>query len=275
MSCPEYDSFAEFYDHVLPYRLRDDVAFFVEEARACGGPVLEVACGTGRVLLPVARAGVPIVGLDLSPGMLDVCRLALAQEPAEVRERVTLHEGDMRAFDLGRRFPLVMVPFRGFQHLLTTADQRTALQAIRRHVAGDGRFILDLFNPSIPFLGDERFHTTPIEEPEVSLPDGRRFRRTLQVVARDLFEQLHQVEITHRVTSADGGERVQRERFALRYLFRFEAEHLLEREGFAVEAVYGDYQRHAYGATAYPGDLVFVARPRNSTGTNVSSCNSI
>jgi SAM-dependent methyltransferase len=263
MSCPEYDRFAEFYDHVLPYRLRDDVPFFVTEAQRCGGPVLEVACGTGRVLVPVARAGVQIAGLDLSPGMLDVCRRALEREPPEVRERVELHEADMRDFDLGRRFPLVTVPFRGFQHLLTTTDQRAALQTIRRHLAENGRLILDLFNPSIPFLGDERFHTTPIQEPEAEMPDGRRFRRTLQVVGRDLFQQLHHVEITHRVMWPDGREAVQQERFQLRYLFRFEAEHLLEREGFSVETVYGDYARHAYGTTDYPGDLVLVARRRS------------
>jgi SAM-dependent methyltransferase len=262
MSCPEYDCFAEYYDHVLPYRLRDDVHFFVEEAKASGGPVLEVACGTGRVLVPVARAGVPVVGLDLSTGMLDVCRGRLERESADVRERVALHEGDMRDFDLGRRFNLVMVPFRGFQHLLTTGDQRAALQAMRRHVAEGGRLILDLFNPSIPFLGDERFHTTPIEEPEAEMPDGRRFCRTIRVIGRELFEQLHHVEITHRVAWPDGRETTQSERFRLRYLFRFEAEHLLEREGFAVEAIYGDYERHPYGTTAYPGDLVFVARPR-------------
>jgi SAM-dependent methyltransferase len=262
MSCPEYDKFAEFYDHVLPYRLRDDVQFFVSEAQRCGGPVLEVACGTGRVLIPTARAGVEVTGLDLSAGMLDVCRRNLEREPGEVGQRVQLFQGDMREFDLGRQFHLVMVPFRGFQHLLTTSDQRAALHAIRRHVADEGLFILDLFNPSIPFLGDERFHKTPIEEPETEMPDGRRFTRRLRVVGRDLFQQLHDVEISHRVTWPDGRAEVQRERFCLRYLFRFEAEHLLEREGFSVERVDGDYQGHTYGTTQYPGDLVFVARKR-------------
>jgi len=98
----EYGFTAEFYDHVVPYRERQDVAFFVELAREAGGPVLEVGCGTGRVLIPTARAGFEIVGLDLSPSMLAVCRESLAQEPAEVQARVELVEGDMRDFDLGR-----------------------------------------------------------------------------------------------------------------------------------------------------------------------------
>lgn len=257
MSCPEYDHFAEFYDHVLPYRDRPDVAFFVDLARA-SGEVLEVACGTGRVLIPSARAGARVTGLDLSRGMLDVCRKRLRHEPEEVRARVTLHEGDMRTFDLGQVFSLVTVPFRGFQHLLTVDDQRGALQRIRRHVAPGGRFVLDLFNPSLPLLGDERWLATPLVEPEVTLPDGRRLVRTLRIVARDWLEQVQTVELVHEVTWPDGRTERHTDVTRLRYLFRFEAEHLLEREGFAVESVYADYDRTPYGAT-YPGDLVFVA----------------
>lgn len=261
MSCPEYDQFAEFYDYVLPYRQRDDVAFFVEMAGGAGGDVLEVACGTGRVLVPTARAGATIAGLDLSRGMLDVCRERLRHEADEVRGRVTLHEGDMRRFDLERTFALVTVPFRGFQHLLTVDDQRQALQSIREHLVPGGRLVLDLFNPSLPLIADERWLQTPLVEPEVVLPDGRRFVRSLRIVARDWSEQIQTMEVVHEVTWPDG----RRERHAgvtrLRYLFRFEAEHLLEREGFAVEALYGGYDKTPYGTT-YPGELVFVALRR-------------
>ena len=98
----EYRFTAEFYDHLIPYSTRGDVAFFVEMAQASGGQVLEIGCGTGRVLIPTARAGIEIVGLDLSPHMLSICRENLAQEPPEVQARVQLIEGDMRSFDLGR-----------------------------------------------------------------------------------------------------------------------------------------------------------------------------
>src|SRR5512136_1735449 len=91
----EYMSIAELYDHVVPYRERADVGFFVEAAKGSGGPVLEVGCGTGRVLIPTARAGVEITGLDLSPHMLEVCRRKLKDEPEEVRSRVRLVQGDM------------------------------------------------------------------------------------------------------------------------------------------------------------------------------------
>ncbi|MFQ5968764.1 MAG: class I SAM-dependent methyltransferase, partial [Acidimicrobiia bacterium] len=121
-----YDEFgfvAEFYDHVVPYRERDDIAFWVQMAHDAGGPVLEVGCGTGRVLIPTARAGIQITGLDLSSSMLAVCRHKLAHEPDEVRARVKLLEADMRDFHIEPEFRLATTPFRPFQHLITVEDQ--------------------------------------------------------------------------------------------------------------------------------------------------------
>jgi SAM-dependent methyltransferase len=260
-SCPEYDSFAEFYDYVIPYRNRGDVGFFVELSRQVQAPVLEVACGTGRVLIPCAKAGVKMVGLDLSSAMLAVCRERLAGESPEVRTRVELHEGDMRTFHLGRTFDLITVPFRGFQHLLTVDDQRRALGRFRSHLADGGRLVLDLFNPSMPLLGDERWLAQPMEEPPFTMPDGRTVVRSYRIAGRDYFSQVQEVEMTHQIAWPDGRVERQSERFQLRYAFRFEVEHLLVREGFAVEALYGDYDKTPYGAK-YPGELIFVASRR-------------
>jgi SAM-dependent methyltransferase len=260
-SCPEYDTFAEFYDHVVPYRNRDDVEFFVELSGRARPPVLEVACGTGRVLIPCARAGVPMVGLDVSPAMLKVCRERLAHEAADVGARVELHEADMRIFDLGRAFDLITVPFRGFQHLLSVEDQRRALHRVRAHLADGGRFVLDVFNPSMPLLGDERWLVQPIEEPPFTMPDGRTVVRSYRIAARDYFTQVQHVEMSHRIAWPDGHVEIRTERFMLRYAFRFEMEHLLVREGFAIEALYSDYRKAPYGST-YPGELIFVARKR-------------
>ena len=173
----EYGFTAEFYDHVAPYAERGDVGFFVEMAQAAGGPVLEIGCGTGRVLIPTARAGIEIVGLDLSPSMLAVCRSNLAQESAETQARVRLVEGDMRDFDLDRQFALVTLPFRPFQHLTSVEDQIACLTTIHRHLAPGGRLVLDLFNPSIPFLADPTRLDEFGDEPEITLPDGRRVLR--------------------------------------------------------------------------------------------------
>ncbi len=105
-----------------------DAGFYLDLARRSGGPVLEIACGTGRILLSVARAGIAIEGVDNSAAMLGVLRGHLATEPAEVRGRVTLHAGDMRDFRLGRKFPVVTIPFRPMQHMYTHEDQAAALR---------------------------------------------------------------------------------------------------------------------------------------------------
>lgn len=256
----EYEATADFYDFVPLYRERPDVAFFVDLARESGGLVLEVGCGTGRVLIPAARAGITITGLDLSTRMLAVCRQRLAAEGEDVRGRVTLSVADMRDFDLGGQFSLVTLPFRPFQHLTTVADQIACLQTVYRHLLPGGCIALDLFNPSIPILADDTRLGGWGSEPEFALPDGRRVVRRFRLTDRDYFNQINQVEMIYAVTHPDERQEEFVHAFPMRYLFRFEAEHLLVRCGFEIEAVYGSYDRSPYGATSYPGELIFVAR---------------
>ena len=255
----EYAFVADLYDHITPYRDRQDVAFFVESATAAGSPVLEVGCGTGRVLIPTARAGVEVVGLDLSPHMLAVCRQRLQEESEAVRGRVRLVEADMRDFDLGSRFTLATIPFRPFQHLLTVEDQLSCLASIRRHLRDDGVLILDLFNPSLDFLVTRPVGEELDEERPFTTPDGRTVIRRQKTVASDRFQQVGHYELIHYVTHPDGRQERLVQAFPLRYLFRFEAEHLLARAGFTLEHVYADYDKSAYGAK-YPGELLMVAR---------------
>jgi SAM-dependent methyltransferase len=255
----EYAEVAELYDDVVPYATRGDVEFYIDEARAANGPVLEVGCGTGRVLIPTARAGVPIVGLDGSPSMLARCRTKLRAEPADVQASVELHAGDMRAFDLGRTFALVTIPFRPFQHLLTVEDQLACLTCIHRHLDKNGRLILDLFNPSLDYLVNRPVGVAMPEGPPCTLPDGRQLERSFQIVEQNRFTQVNRVELIYDVTHSDGRKERQVHAFGMRYLFRYEAEHLLARAGFVVEQLFADYDRSPYGST-YPGDLIFIAR---------------
>ncbi len=259
MNTDEYGPIAGLYDHVTLYRDRSDVAFYVDMAAAAGGPVLELGCGTGRVLIPTARAGVEIVGLDSSPHMLETCRARLAREPQDVQARVRLVAGDMREFDLGRTFALVSIPFRPFQHLLGVGDQLACLTRVRRHLVNGGALVFDLFNPSIDALAAENPGVEAGDEPPFTTPDGRRVRRRHRIVSYDRFNQVNQTELIYYVTHPDG--RVERlvHGFAMRYLFRYEVEHLLARAGFALQHVFSGFDRAPYGSV-YPGDLVLVAR---------------
>jgi SAM-dependent methyltransferase len=252
---------AEFYDFVVPYATRPDVRFYVDVAREYGGPVLELGCGTGRVLIPTARAGVDITGLDASERMLAVCRERLLVESPQTQSLARVQFGDMRNFDLGRMFRLVTVPFRAFQHLLVVDEQLGCLGAVVRHLAAEGRLVLDLFNPSIHNLAKLADGAESDEEPPFVLPDGRTVIRRHRILERDLVNQINSGELVYHVTHPDGRRERLVQPFRMRCLFRFEVEHLLARAGFAVEHVFADFDRSPYGAQ-YPGELIFVARRR-------------
>ena len=258
-SFDEYEASAEFYDSVTLYANRADVEFFAEEAKAASGPVLELGCGTGRVLLPTARAGIVITGLDLSPAMLRVCRERLGREPAEVRSRAHLVRGDMRCFAFPLPFDLITIPFRPFQHLTTVEDQLACLHCIRQHLTPQGRLILDVFNPWLELLVADDLGVENDEAPPFVTPDGRSVIRRYKFVSKDRATQINQIELIYYVTHPDGRQERLVHSFAFRYLFRFEAEHLLARAGFKVEQLYGDYDRSPFGAK-YPGELIFIAR---------------
>jgi len=250
---------AHFYDQVIPYRERPDVEFFVQAALDSGDPVLEVGCGTGRVLIPTARAGVAITGLDLSRYMLDVCRRNLAAEPVEVQDRVRLVEGDMRDFDLGESYTLVTTPFRPFQHLLTTEDQISCLKCIRRHLKPGGFLILDIFNPSLEAIIADDLGEEKGTEPEFTTPEGIKVQRMNKTVARDHFRQVIDVELIYYLTHPDSKKERLVHAFPMRYLFRYEAEHLLARCGYDVIELYADYDKSPFGSS-YPGELIFLAK---------------
>lgn len=253
----EYGFVAEFYDHIGPYQNRPDIDFFVNAANDSEGSVLEVGCGTGRILIPTAREGIEIWGLDLSPQMIGICRQQLENEAEDVRSKVQLVEADMRDFELRRKFQLITTPFRPFQHLTTTEDQISCLRRIHAHLDDEGEFILDIFNPSVEGLGSEIGEEVG-EEPEIITPDGRRMIRFHKIVARDYYKQINHVELIYYVTYPDGKKERLVHSFPMKYIFRFEAEHLLVRCGFEVKHIYADYDKAPYGSK-YPGELIFVA----------------
>lgn len=250
---------ARLYDQVIPYRERPDVKFFVNAAIESGGPVLEIGCGTGRVLIPTARAGISITGLDLSEHMLDVCRSSLRHEAGETQNRVELVQGDMRDFKLGKKFALATTPFRPFQHLTTTEEQIQCLENIHTHLDPGGLLILDIFNPSLAGITADNIGQEVGAEPEFITPDGIKVKRFNKTNHRDHFNQILDVELIYYLTHPDGSEERIVHAFQMRYLFRYEAEHLLARCGFEVLNLFADYNKNPYGS-CHPGELIFIAR---------------
>jgi SAM-dependent methyltransferase len=222
-----------------------DVAFYVEEARRSGGPVLELGCGTGRILVPTARAGVAIAGVDLSEAMLAV--LGAKLPGADVRL------GDMRNVDLGRRFALVTIPFRALAHVLEAEDHVRIFENARRHLAPGGRLLFDLYQPDPRYLVGPRDEKLDIERTE----GGRTIRRYSAAVPHP-WRQVN--DVTFRWEVLEGGRTEEyREEFPMRWFYRYELEHALARAGLRVEALYGGFDRSPLGPASK--ELIFLARP--------------
>ena len=256
----DYDStsaVAELYDAVPLYANRADIEFYVAEARAAAGLVLELGCGTGRVLIPAARAGAEITGLDLSEKMLERCRTKLAAEPVGVIERVGLVHSSMVNFSLGREFSLIIIPFRPFQHLIEVSDQIECLDAVRRHLSPGGRLIVDFFQVNPAAMHDTSWQQEKEDTPETLLPDGRRIRRTFRIAEFHRERQVNDVEMFWYVKHPDDRKERITWRTPLRYFFRYEVEHLLARAGLRMSALYGDFDRSSLAGDS--PEMIFVA----------------
>lgn len=252
-----YEDFvAELYDHLPVTAGRKDVEFYLGQAKAQGGPILELGCGTGRVLLPLARAGYRITGVDLAEAMLARARAKLAQEPQEVQERVLLRRGDMTDFDLGT-FALTIIPFRPFQHLLTAEAQLACLRCVHAHLGNGGRLVFDLFQTDPRRMFDEVFLRESATFAEFEMADGRRVRTTDRVTAFHRAEQKNDVEMIFYVRHPDGRTERLVHAFTVRYFFRYEVEHLLARCGFRVAELYGNFDRSPLRDDS--PDMIFVA----------------
>jgi SAM-dependent methyltransferase len=227
-----YDPIARLYD---PWSASviEDISFYVEEALASGGPVVELGVGTGRIAIPVAMAGVRVIGVDSSEGMLDVC--AQRGREAGVEERLDLRVGDLRRPPVDEIVPLVTCPFRAYLHLSSDEERLEALAAARALLPEGGRLVFDVFAPS----------RDDIEETH-----GRWIEREPGIEERadwDLAEQ----SLTLSVRGRDAESTM-----TLWWLEAQRWQALLGEAGFEVEACYGWFDRRPYAGGE---DCVWVA----------------
>jgi SAM-dependent methyltransferase len=209
-----------------------EVDWVLRHARGCGGPVLELACGTGTLLGPIAAAGFEVTGLDLSPRMLDLARRRVARLPAQVRRRIRLVEDDMARFDLRRRFGVVLIADNSFREVETTPGLRAVLACARRHLRPGGRLLIaeSRFDPA-RFPGGVREvpWSEPVEDPET----GARVRRRVTVRADPEAGRV-EGEMLYRIERADGTTRDAVFTFSGPLLRPEDYRALLEEAGFEV-----------------------------------------
>jgi len=235
---PYFDSRqAELYDGDAAFVRSScgDVEFYAKLASEADGAVLELGCGTGRVLLPIAASGVDITGVDSSASMLDYARSRIDAVDSPGL-RAELVEADMSTVDLGRRFALVFSAFRPIAHLHTLDSQLAFLENARRHLAPGGRFALDFFQPDPARLAVPRPEHLELER----VSNGRTIRRYTSIVPR-LSIQTLEIEFRWEIETGDGPMREERVDFQMRWYHRYELEHLLARAGLRIEALHGDF----------------------------------
>ena len=236
----DYDLIAPFYD-IEHAPFSEDLDMYRNFAELCGDSVLELACGSGRVLLPLAREGYEVTGVDTSASMLELARRRL--QAAGVASRCRLVQQDICTLHLGQKFRMAFIALGSFAHLISRKTQQQALGAVRAHLSPGGTFILDISNADARFMEDLSGHV--LHQGTWRRDDGTMLSHFVSP-ASSLDK--HLLELTHFYDSHSQGGTVQRT-IATLYLYLFERsemELLLEQAGFVVKDVYGDYSLESY-----------------------------
>ena len=227
------EPFARFYD-LIYHSMRDSVdhEYFQNEISQAGGKVLEIGVGTGRLFTDALNRGADIYGIDVSRHMIDVL---LGKLDKDQHHRITLQNIIDFSFDFG--FDLIVAPFRVIMHLAGKEDQLIALNNVCRHLNSNGRFIFDVFVPDLKQLISGLNNFTDFEG---EYEPGKKVRRIV-TTQPDLINQT--ITVNFRLEwDEDNGVKIHNWEVPLRFFFRYELEHLLERSDFSKYKILGDYQ---------------------------------
>ena len=228
-----YDAIAPLYD-AWSRSVTEDIDFYVAKAREAGSPVVELGVGTGRIAVPTAKAGVRVIGVDSSEGMLAVCRRRAEEEGVD--DLLDLRLGDLAAPPVEERVGLVTAPFRSLLHLASDTERLRALDAVRALLVPGGRFVFDVFEPS-----REDIHET----------NGRWLEREPGIWERADWDEGERV-LRLSVRGAQGTTEM-----ALAWLSPLEWRDLLGRAGFEVLECQGWFDGGPYAGGE---DTVWVTR---------------
>jgi SAM-dependent methyltransferase len=221
-----YHEMARFYD---AFAERPDETLYLELAKQFGSPILELACGTGRITFMLAQAGYEITGIELSHEMLEIAEEKLQQLPDDVQSRVSLYEGDITNFKLDKKYAMVIIPW-SFKYLLTTDDQLACLMQVRKHLDDGGAFILDLYPREITRKDGTEKQTVEI--------DGSTITRTY-TYSTNLLTQLRHTTAHIDITHPNGKTEQLETMIVAALIMPREAELLVRIAGFEIVKDYG------------------------------------
>jgi ubiquinone/menaquinone biosynthesis C-methylase UbiE len=251
-----YADWSQWYDLFYSTESGEEVDFYLEEAIAANGPVLEIGVGTGRIAIPIALRHIEVFGVDMSPEMLAVAE-AKASAASPLTGSLTLAQADMRTLRLAKNdFALVAIPARTLLLATTPEDQVDTLCSAARHLRPGGKLILNVFNPTPDLIFDDSGEPVLIGE-VVDATTGKTF----QLSAINRFDPETQINNATQIVEevqVDGSRMVVAELpVTLRYLFPHEIFSLLEETNLQVEAVYGWFDRSPFDEEC--DEIIFVA----------------
>jgi len=223
----------EIYDAINQFAF--DLDFYRKWCGMRKGPILEVCCGTGRLTIPLKKSGLDITGLDLSDSMLEMARMKAAAEKIDM----TFLKGDMRNFELNKKYSIIFIPFNSLQDISSVEDVEATLACVRTHLASDGLFLFDVFNPSIHLMVEREREFT--EAFNFRTADGK------QIVVREKcrYHASTQVNKVRWHFDIEGVESV--EEFGMRCYYPLELEVLLKHNGFRVLHTFGTFGEDPFG----------------------------
>jgi len=223
----------QLYDIINSKVTQQDLPFYLDSIDKYGEPILELACGTGRLTIPIQKKGYSITGVDISEGMVSEAR----KKAQEKKIDINIHLADIRNFDLKGKFPLIILPFNSICHLHDYDSIFSCLKCVKKHLTDDGRFIVDVFNPSFEHLTRDKDTRTPIGE--FALNDQK-----VNITETNIYNRSSQINYIRWHHDTDGIETT--EDLNMRMFYPQELDNYLKFSGFKIEEKYGAYDKSEF-----------------------------
>ncbi|MCP4725365.1 MAG: class I SAM-dependent methyltransferase [bacterium] len=251
----DYDGLAFYYD-IEWDELKEDIPFLLDEAKKTEGHVLELACGSGRIMIPFAREGREIWGFDNSTEMLKLFDMNLEREDPKVKDLVHYSEQDMVNFKYDEKFGMIIVPFNSFLLMTDRTDLDKCLQNCREHLSDDGTFIVDVFSPN--------FELCAAKEPKMNFlkhfyhPMSNKVVVQWEYAKRDMGNQIIEIDFLYEEYDSAGNLARKTQNLKMSLMFRYELQYLLEKNGFKIMEFYGNYDRSPF--TADSPQMIYICK---------------
>ena len=224
----------------------DDIPFYFGQIEKYGEPVLELACGTGRITIPIAEQGIQITGLDISEPMLSHAQKKSAVKGIDVE----WIRADCRNFKLNKKFNLIILPFNSIAHLHDLESIEACFSCVKEHLTNEGRFVIDVFNPRLDILTRDPNRRYPVAQ--YSDPDGKG---EVVITENNIYEPATQINRTKWYFKIGSQTEESVEELNMRIFYPQELDALLLYNGFTIEAKFGNYGEMSF-VSASPKQLI-------------------